>query len=207
MIIRVEPKEREKYKLYLSDMFKLRASVFHDELRWNVEVHDRKEYDAYDAEENVYLLSVNQQRVLDGALRLMPTSGPTRLTHLFTELVPSDMALRSPLLWEASRFCVCHTHSPLHRGIAISAWHLVIAAVELGIEIGIDALVIIYDERLKRLCRIMGVRVEDLSFRSDENGTVYFGLIETTPETVQRIRDKGEIFEDIAAMRLDSLAA
>lgn len=207
MIVRVEPKDREKYKAYLSDMFKLRARVFRDELSWNVEVHNGKEFDPYDAEDNVYLLSINQQRVLDGALRLMPTSGPTQLTQVFTELVPSDMALRSPSLWEASRFCVCNTHSPLHKGIAIAAWHLVIAAAELAAEAGIDALVMICDERVKRLSRVMGVPVEDLSFRRDENGTMFFGLMETTPETVRRIRERGEIHDDITILRPDSLAA
>lgn len=207
MIIRVEPEDREKYKSYLSDMFRLRARVFRDELGWDVEVYNGKEFDKYDAEENVYLLSVNQQHVIDGALRLMPTSGPTLLTDVFSELVPSDMALRSPHLWEASRFCVCRTHSPLHKGIATAAWHLVIGAAEFGVQAGIDALVLIYDERVRRLCRILGMPVEDLSCRRDENGLVFFGLMEITQETVERVRERGEIHYDVTALRPDSLAA
>lgn len=207
MIIRVEPRDRDRYRSYLSDMFRLRARVFRDELGWDVEVHQGKEFDRYDAEDSLYLLSVNRQRVLDGALRLMPTSGPTLLTDVFGELVPSDMALRSPHLWEATRFCVCRSHSPLHKGIAIAAWHLVIGAAEAAVESGVDALVMICDERVRRLCRIMGMPVEDLSCRRDANGAVFFGLMETNPRTVRRIRDRGDIHGEVTALSPDSLAA
>ena len=207
MIIRVEPKDRERYRNRLSEMFRLRARVFRGELGWAVDVHQGKEFDRYDAQENLYLLSVNQQRVLDGALRLMPTSGPTLLTDVFGELVPSDTALRSPHLWEATRFCVCRTHSPLRNGIATAAWHLVIGAVELAVESGIDSLLMIYDERVRPLYRLMGMAVDELSARRDGNGIVYFGLVETTPETVARIRDRGDIYYDVTAARPESLAA
>lgn len=207
MIVVVEPHVRQIHKVHLADMFRLRARVFRDELGWDVEIHDGKEFDKYDTEENVYLLSLNEQGMLDGSLRLMPTTGPTLLTDVFGELVPSDMALRSPHIWEATRFCVCRTHSPLLNGIASSAWQLVIGALELARDAGIDSYVMIYDARVKRLYRMMGLQVEDISFRRDENGTVFFGLIHASAEAALQVREKAGIDYDIFASHTGSLAA
>ena len=207
MIITVEPKDRQKHRSYMSDMFRLRARVFRDELGWDVEVHDGNEFDKYDTEEKVYLLSLNEQGVLDGALRLMPTSGPTLLTEVFSELVPSDMGLRSPHIWEATRFCVCRTHSPLVKGIASAAWHLMIGAAELAVDSGIEAFVTVYDTRVKRLYRTLGIQVDELSSRQGETGTIYFGVVEASEDTAARIRERGEIFYDVFSHRSDSVAA
>ena len=65
----------------LNDMFRLRARVFRDRLKWNVEVVDGMERDRYDNEDPVYIISTdeNRKRVI-GSLRLLPTTGPTLLS-------------------------------------------------------------------------------------------------------------------------------
>jgi N-acyl-L-homoserine lactone synthetase len=207
MIVVVEPYARAMRKTQLTEMFRLRARIFRDELGWEVEVHDGKEFDKYDLEENVYLLSLNEQGAVDGSLRLMPTTGPTQLTDIFGELVPSDTALRSPHIWEATRFCTCRKHSPLLRGIARSAWHLVIGAIELARQAGIDSFVMIYDARVRRLYRMMGFQVDDISLRRDHTGTIFFGLAHVAADAALQVRDKAGIDYDVFSAHLGSLAA
>src|SRR5689334_14068410 len=107
MITVVEQNNANEHANLLNGMFRLRARVFHDRLKWNVHVKNGLERDRYDDEGPVYVIYTDddQQRVL-GSLRLLPTTGPTLVTDFFADTLPDAANLTSPSIWECTRFCV-----------------------------------------------------------------------------------------------------
>ena len=107
MILVVERHNAREHADLLNDMFRLRARVFRDRLKWNVEVVDGMERDRYDDEDPVYIISTDDHRkkVL-GSLRLLPTTGPTLVADFFEDTLPEAAQLTSPSIWECTRFCV-----------------------------------------------------------------------------------------------------
>lgn len=87
-------------------MFKLRARVFHDELKWQVEVDDKGwERDRLDDQNPVYILAV-ENGILAGSARLLPTSGPVLNDSQPFSQVFANAAFEHPGIWECSRLCV-----------------------------------------------------------------------------------------------------
>ena len=80
MLVVVEDQNASQYRDLLDEMFRLRARVFNDRLKWDVVVKGGMERDRYDDEGPVYLIYTDEeQKKVKGSLRLLPTTGPTLL--------------------------------------------------------------------------------------------------------------------------------
>ena len=89
MVVVIEGYNAHKYPDLIEDMFRLRARIFHDRLKWDVQVIDGKERDKFDDEAPVYLIHTDDQtRKVKGSLRLLPTTGPTLLSDFFSDTCP-----------------------------------------------------------------------------------------------------------------------
>ena len=72
MIVVIEQYNAHEYSDLMDEMFRLRARVFRDRLRWDVQVVDGKERDKYDDEWPVYLVYADDElRKVKGSLRLL----------------------------------------------------------------------------------------------------------------------------------------
>ena len=110
MILVIEPHNASEHSNLIDEMFRLRARVFHDHLRWDVQVADGKERDKYDDEGPVYLIHTDDEKQkVKGSLRLLPTTGPTVLADFFSDTLPSAAHLSAPSIWECTRFCLDDT--------------------------------------------------------------------------------------------------
>ncbi|MCU0762139.1 MAG: GNAT family N-acetyltransferase [Hydrogenophaga sp.] len=91
----------------LRAMFKLRYSVFHERLGWDVQTVDGLERDAFDDLPQVsYVLAKDPDGAIDACWRLLPTTGPYMLKDIFPELLHGQVAPARPDCWELSRFAV-----------------------------------------------------------------------------------------------------
>lgn len=91
----------------LHAMFKLRYSVFHERLGWNVKSEDGLERDSFDNLPDVaYVLAKSADGSVDACWRLLPTTGPYMLKNAFPELLHGQPAPMSDDCWELSRFAV-----------------------------------------------------------------------------------------------------
>ncbi|MDR7152053.1 acyl homoserine lactone synthase [Hydrogenophaga palleronii] len=91
----------------LNAMFKLRYSVFHDRLGWDVQTKDGMERDEFDDLPEVsYVLAKDADGSVDACWRLLPTTGPYMLRLTFPELLHGQAAPMSEDCWELSRFAV-----------------------------------------------------------------------------------------------------
>lgn len=106
MIRIVEGCDRAAHSAHIDQMYRMRARVFSERLGWAVEVNDGREIDRFDAEDPLYLLSINEQTgELQGSVRLLPTTGPNMLRDVFPVLLDGE-TVQSSLIWESSRFAI-----------------------------------------------------------------------------------------------------
>ena len=107
MIVVIGPHNAHKYSNLIDEMFRLRARIFRDRLRWDVQVVDGKERDKYDDEAPVYLIYTDDETgEIKGSLRLLPTTGPTLLADFFSDTLPDAVHLSAPTIWECTRVCL-----------------------------------------------------------------------------------------------------
>jgi acyl homoserine lactone synthase len=90
----------------LDSMYRLRCEVFHDRLRWDVQVEHGREYDWFDLIGPHYLIAHDEPTTALGCCRLLPTLGPNMLRDIFPFLLDGAPAPASSATWEVSRFAI-----------------------------------------------------------------------------------------------------
>lgn len=194
MIVVIQQHNAHRYRNLLDKMFRLRARVFHDRLKWNVRVADGKERDRYDDERPVYVIYTDDQcSEVKGSLRLLPTTGPTLVADVFSDTLPDAVHLSAPTIWECSRFCL--DDKILASGIEgiIFASRVLIAALgDVAIGAGIELIIANFDAPKLRLYRRIGCEVEVLGSTSRYGSPVYLGLHRISKAIVGRVWGKVE---------------
>jgi len=181
----------------LDQMFCLRKRVFHDRLGWDVGVMGNYEIDSYDFQRPLYVLAMDDdgKQVL-GSLRLLPTTGPNMLADTFYELMPGGEPVRSPTIWESSRYCVdtAAAEAWCTNGVHRTTAELLIALCEIGMIAGLTFIVTVIDLRMERILRklnCMGERVGGP--RQYGKVSAIAGLWETCDETLEQLRQSSGI--------------
>ena len=106
MILIVDGLNRHRYSNLIDEMFALRARVFKDRLGWDVVVEDGKEIDEFDSLDPAYVLGLDDDGHVVACVRALQTTGPHMLSDVFSDILDGEPPLRSPTLWESTRFCV-----------------------------------------------------------------------------------------------------
>ena len=172
MIIAVPILEPGSCKGLVDQTLSLRAKVFRDILNWDVFVDEQgHELDQFDDLPGTYLLSVDEDFIVQASLRLLPTMGPYMASDIFAQLLEQKAPPRSPTIWEASRFFTRPTASTGNsRSLRYWASHMHnehIAKLMCGMacyarEVGISHLVGVSDIAVERLLKTMGITCERL---------------------------------------------
>jgi N-acyl-L-homoserine lactone synthetase len=195
MIVVVEPRNAGEHSGLLEDMFRLRARVFHDRLKWDVQVEDGMERDRYDDEAAVYILYVDEpKRQLIGSLRLLPTTGPTLLADFFDDTLPDAAQLTSPFIWECTRFCLDEKALGVgdRQAFTFASGSLVAALGQVALDAGIQTILGNFDAPMLRLYRRIGCAVEVLGSTQRYGRTVCLGSFEVSRPILNRIRARLE---------------
>ena len=182
---------RDQHTEELSEMFRLRKKVFHDFLKWDVQVEGDWEIDDYDRANPVYVLSYSPNGRLRGALRLLPTLGPNMLDDTFPILLDGNPEVRSASVWESSRFCIDPEISQdrASNQVTIAAAELMCGVGELGLASNLSHIVTVTDVFLERMFRRMGCPGERIG-EPHRIGSVYAVAIawEVTPDLLDRMK-------------------
>src|SRR5262245_20752514 len=158
MIHLIQGNDRHLYPREIASMHRLRAKVFHERMKWPVDVADGQECDAFDDLDPLYVLVVGPTGTVEGSARLLPTTGPTMLSNVFGDLVEQGQQIRSPTIWESSRFSVQQedlsrrTDKLINRTTA----ELLCGIVEVGIRSGLEFIVSVVDVSVELLLRQAG---------------------------------------------------
>jgi acyl homoserine lactone synthase len=193
MIVVIEQHNAHRYSNLMDEMFRLRARIFHDRLRWDVQVVDGKERDKYDDEGPVYLIYTDDEaREVKGSLRLLPTTGPTLLADFFSDTLPDAVHLSAPTIWECTRFCL--DDKILDRGRQdeqLFASAVLIAALgEVAINAGIESIIGNFESPMLRLYRRIGCEIELLGSTSRYGRPIYLGLFPISEPILRRIKGR-----------------
>lgn len=173
MIHYVEPAARGANAELLHQYFRLRKSVFCDELNWVKANDDGTETDALDGHYNVYILNSDDATgAVNGGVRLMPTTGPTLLHEVWPDMLPDRDDFRSPNIWEATRFCVAPQSNASRKGNFVNRATLAlsVAVMEFGAANGISAVIGVCERKFFDMSSVYGAHAEIVSTKTDANG-------------------------------------
>lgn len=177
---------------YLADqMFRLRAEVFQGRLDWEVNVSDGWECDRFDQHNPLYALSIDKDGELQGALRLLPTTGPHMLSDVFNTLMDDDAPIVSPQIWESTRFCVSRKAAAIrsHNRLNYVTGELLAGIVEIGQRAGLSSVISVYDARMRRILRLAGCEAVEVGTPKKIGAvTTYAGLFPIETPMLERIR-------------------
>ncbi|MBD0416809.1 acyl-homoserine-lactone synthase [Oryzicola mucosus] len=157
-IVSIPPQHHEHSQRLLNQMYRLRAAVFSERLRWNVDVTEAGERDDFDNLDPTYILAVTQDLKVVGSVRLLPALGPTMLEQTFPQLLAGGSFTASASMLESSRFCVDTSWragrggAPLH----VATLTMFAGIIEWSISNGYDEIVTATDLRFERILRRTG---------------------------------------------------
>jgi len=201
MIKLIQGNDANQHPAHIAQMFRLRARAFRDRLDWDVKVVDGEERDSFDALNPLYVLSVDSVGRVVGSARLLQTTGPNMLANVFPQLLPSGTTIRSPLVWESTRFCVDTEASPPRAatGLSPASGEIMASEIEIGLEAGLTHIVTVVDVRMERILRRSGCGFERLA-PAVRIGRVLSvaGLIEVSTAVLGSIRNAHRLGEELA---------
>jgi acyl homoserine lactone synthase len=170
-----------QYPVLADSMFRDRAAQFRDRLDWEVTVDENGwEVDQYDGLNPLYIIWENAEGRHGGSVRIMPTVGRIMTNEHFLDLT-GGVQIRSPLIWECTRFCLA-PDAPV--GVAAA---LLAAGVELGLRFGLEQAVGVIYAKTVPLYRRIGSEPDIIGSRGEGRDRISVGLWPITEEARARI--------------------
>lgn len=205
MIIVVDGVNRDQYQSLLDEMFALRARVFGGRLGWDVEIQDGREIDQFDHMDPAYVIGVNHAGQVVSCVRALQTTGPHMLSDVFSSILDGEPPLRSPTIWESTRFCV--DTDILERGksrnsVSYATCELMAASLEYAQESGITDIVTVIDPVMNRVLKRSDCAPYGYVGSTKPMGKVsaMAALLDCSDERIEKIRAfagiEGDIFVD-----------
>ncbi len=184
-------------------MFRNRAEIFFERLKWDVSVENGYERDEFDEESPLYLLSLDPDTGdYRGSLRLLPTIGRNMLRDVFPFLLRDDEIVESPTIWEVSRICTFVSEAPeRHKGGVSPAFGELLAGIgEVAILSGWTQMVAVFDARVYRMLKAAGCNPQIIGKPTRIGKTMSFaGLFDTGEGPLRAIRNamgiRGSVLE------------
>ncbi|MCK1651590.1 acyl-homoserine-lactone synthase [Bradyrhizobium sp. 149] len=161
----------------LDEMFRARAAIFSDRLRWNVDVRHGWEFDRYDVkQETIYLICVADDGHTTGSLRLLPANGDTMLQNEFAPFFDRPPKISDRRTWECTRFCVhpCSASEGRAQNRYISS-QLLIGLCEFALASGMEHIVGLYDHAMTRVYRRIGWSPSPIAISRPQVGRLVVG--------------------------------
>lgn len=156
--IQIGPR-REFQSNELWEMYRLRAKVFKERMKWDIPVLSGMEIDGYDALDPHYLLIKESNNKVRGCWRLMPTEGPYMLRDTFPQLLNGRVAPCDARVWELSRFAI-ETEGEHGFGFTDVALDSMRSLFLFGKRTGIDLYVTVTTTAIERMMRRAGIVIE-----------------------------------------------
>ena len=181
MIRYLDADQLDKFPKLRDSMFRDRACQFKDRLGWDVKVDiNGFERDEYDALNPMYVIWENADGTHGGSFRLLPTTADCMVNDHFSHIL-DGAAIRSPFIWECTRFCLSR------RAEAYFAGALVLAGVPFVQDFGIRHVVAVFDTRMVRIYRMIGASPEIMGSEGEGRDQISVGLWAFTEEAHARV--------------------
>lgn len=134
---------RHLYDRELDEHHRIRHRIYVEELRWRglTPREDKREYDQFDTADTVYLLGIENDRVV-GGLRLMPTTGPHLIADVFSRFASERGVPRRADIAEWTRIFVVPERREEHSGSKVGST-VIAAMIEYGLEEGLSGISVV----------------------------------------------------------------
>ena len=200
-MIRIVTKDNAEHNVsILYQMHRLRKAVFKDRLGWDVTVRGEFEIDEYDALGPSYLLSIDRYGVINGCVRLLPTTGPNMLRDIFPFFVTKTAVPRGEQVWEASRFAVSGNTIMAEASLSQTTYLLLIGVLKFGLSNGISTIACVVDVRMERILRRAGWQLERLGPAQQIGNTVAMaGQLEVSAQILRKLEARVALAHAAAA--------
>ena len=159
-----------RFERLAHSMFTDRAEQFSRRLGWEVSVNAAgEERDQYDDLNPLYVIWERANGLHGGSMRFLPTTGRTMVNEHFAH-INDGHTVESPLIWECTRFCL----SPdADRRVSAA---LALGAGELMAHFALEHFVGVFDPRMERIYRLMGLIPEVLGRKGEGREAIGVGL-------------------------------
>ncbi len=173
-------------------MFLDRADQFKTRLGWDVTVEENGyERDQYDALNPLYVIYEKPDGSHGGSMRLLPSTGRTMVNEHFSDILGGG-EVRSPLIWECTRFCLSRTAE------AQTAAALMLAGGEVMENFGVKHFVGVFDARMVRIYRMIGASPEILGSEGEGRDKISVGLWSFTDSARMRVAKKAGVSQTLS---------
>lgn len=187
MLRYVKARELAQFPVLQATMFRDRAAQFADRLGWDVAVDASGcEKDQYDALDPLYVIWQQACGRHGGSMRFLPTTGRCMVNEHFAHL-NGGAAVRDPLIWECTRFCLAPGAGP-HVAAA-----LMLAGGELLDRRGLRHFVGVFDANMERIYRRIGSCPEVLGHAGEGRARTSLGLWSLTATARARVARRAGI--------------
>ena len=146
----------------LDSMYRLRSTIFHQRLGWEVRVDNGREHDWFDLIGPHYLVAHDGASNALGCSRLLSTAGPNMLRDIFPFLLDGVPAPASSEVWEVSRFAISDECAGDGFGFGEVPAAMLAEMFRYAGAHGIVDLVGVTSAPVERMLRHLGLRVERL---------------------------------------------
>jgi N-acyl-L-homoserine lactone synthetase len=189
MIIKSMGHHRKTQPKLFEEMYKQRKLIFHDEKGWSLNIINKNyEIDEFDRDDTTYIFCLNEKDDLIGSVRLLNTTSPHMVDTSFQTMFPG-IVIRSPTIWEASRFAVISDTRRQPNGVSRAACEILQGMCLFGLENGISQILSVYDAPMTRLYRRCGLRnIVVGRHTSREHGSAFLGLWDISHDLEASIR-------------------
>lgn len=174
-------------------MFRHRAAQFRERLGWKVTVDETgAERDEYDAQNPLYVIWEDEKGCHGGSMRFLPTTDPVMVNDHFRHL-NNGVAVRSPLIWECTRFCLAPEAEPE------TAAALMLGGAEVGVNFGLAHAVAVFDARMVRVYRALGWPPTIAGSQGTGRDRISVGFWEFGPDVRARLAKRAGIAPETSA--------
>ena len=192
MIMLITPENRNNFSEILENFFSSRKSS--SESNWNM---GSSMHDAFDNDEAIYIIGVEDDNEVWGGLRLIPCTKNNYITASKPELICSQYTnVLEEKAWEVSRLFVnVEANLPDREKVCLDcSLFLLVAAMEFGITWGVKSLVTVFPVNITVLARLVGFPILSLG-ESKHIGEldIMAGLITVSDDLYAYIKDKHSI--------------
>lgn len=176
---------RHIYEDAIEQHHRIRHDIFVEERGWSALYRpDKREIDAFDTEHAVYLLAIDNSRVVGGQ-RLCPTIRPHMLSEVFPHLAQRGVP-RGPDILEWTRYFIVR-----ERRFGRTDWRLLAAVQEYCLEEGVVALTAVVEMWWLPRWQQAGFRIRPLGLpQKIEGEETHAAMLTVSSETLQFIRHR-----------------
>lgn len=180
---------RHLYERELDEHHQIRHRIYIEELRWRglTPRADNREIDQFDIEDTVYLLGIEEGRVV-GGLRLLPTTGPHLIADVFSRFASERGVQRRPDIAEWTRIFVVPERREEHARSKIGST-VIASMIDYGLQEGLSGISVVMNTFWLPKFLKYGWRVRPLGLPDVHDGEWLIAvLIDVTPEALAGIR-------------------